>query len=51
MGVPGEDYGSDRWSLDHLFVDQDGGGRDVVLLAVKQWYDFPEFGGYLGNFG
>lgn len=24
MGVPGEANGSDRWSLDHLFLDQDG---------------------------
>ncbi len=29
----------------------DGCGRDAVLLAVERWYDFPEFGGYLGNFG
>jgi hypothetical protein len=24
MGVPGEEEGSSRWSLDHLFLDQDG---------------------------
>jgi hypothetical protein len=24
MGVPGAESGSDRWSLDHLFLDQDG---------------------------
>ena len=24
---------------------------DTVPLAVEQWYDFPEFGGYLGNVG
>jgi len=24
MGVPGMEEGSDRWSLDHLFLDQDG---------------------------
>jgi hypothetical protein len=24
MGVPGEEYGGGRWSLDHLFLDQDG---------------------------
>ena len=24
MGVPGEETGGDRWSLDHLFLDQDG---------------------------
>ncbi len=29
----------------------DGCGRDAVLLAVERWYDFPEFGGYLGNVG
>ena len=27
----------------------DGCGRDAVLLAVERWYDFLEFGGYLGN--
>ncbi len=29
----------------------DGCGRDAVLLAVERWFDFPEFGGYLGNVG
>ncbi len=29
----------------------DGCGMDAVLLAVDQWYDFPDFGGYLGNVG
>ncbi len=29
----------------------DGCGRDAVLLVVERWYDFPEFGGYLGNVG
>ncbi len=29
----------------------DGCGRDAVPLAVVRWYDFPEFGGYLGNVG
>jgi hypothetical protein len=24
MGVPGEPEANDRWSLDHLFLDQDG---------------------------
>ncbi len=28
----------------------DGGGRDAVPLAVERCYDFPDFGGYLGNF-
>ncbi len=27
----------------------DGCGRDGVLLAVKRWYDFHEFGWHLGN--
>ncbi len=27
----------------------DGCGRDAVPLAVERRYDFPEFGGYLGN--
>ncbi len=26
-------------------------GKDAVPQAVDQWYDFPEFGGYLGNVG
>ena len=25
--------------------------RDGFLLAVERWYNFPEFGGYLGNVG
>jgi len=29
----------------------DGCGRDAVPSAVERWYDFPEFGGYLGNVG
>jgi hypothetical protein len=29
----------------------DGCKEDGVPLAVDQWYDFPEFGGYLGNVG
>ncbi len=29
----------------------DGCGRDAVPLAVGRWYDFPVFGGYLGNIG
>ncbi len=24
MGIPGEEAGGDKWSLDHLFLDQDG---------------------------
>jgi glutathione S-transferase len=30
VGVPGQQDGSDRWSLDHLFLDQDG-----VLTLVE----------------
>ncbi len=26
-------------------------GRDAVPLAMERRYDFPEFGGYLGNVG
>ncbi len=29
----------------------DGCGRDAVPLAMEWWYDFPEFGDYLGNVG
>jgi len=29
----------------------DGCGRDAVPLAVARWYDFHEFGGYLGYVG
>ncbi len=29
----------------------DGCEGDAVPLAVVRWYDFPEFGGYLGNVG
>ncbi len=29
----------------------DGCKGDGVPLAVDQWYDFHEFGGYLGNVG
>ena len=29
----------------------DGCGKDPVPLAVERWYDFPQFGGYLGNIG
>ena len=36
MGVPGEDGGSDRWSLDHLFLDQRG---IPTLVEVKRATD------------
>ncbi len=32
-------------------MPSDGCGRDTVPLAVERRYDFPEFGGYLGNVG
>ena len=36
IGVPGEEDGSDRWSLDHLFLDQDG---VPTLVEVKRSTD------------
>ncbi len=36
MGVPGEEAGSNRWSLDHLFLDQDG---IPTLIEVKRSSD------------
>ena len=36
MGVPGEEEGYDRWSLDHLFIDQDG---VPTLVEVKRGTD------------
>jgi hypothetical protein len=36
IGVPAQDGGSDRWSLDHLFVDQDG---VPTLVEVKRQSD------------
>jgi hypothetical protein len=36
MGVPKEDGGSDTWSLDHLFLDQDG---ILTLVEVKRSSD------------
>ncbi len=32
-------------------MPSDGCGRDAGLLAVERWYEFAEFGGYLGNVG
>jgi hypothetical protein len=29
----------------------DGVKGDTAPLVVERWYDFPEFGGYLGNVG
>src|SRR5260370_8548371 len=36
MGVPGEEEGSDRWALDHLFLDQDA---VPTLVEVKRSSD------------
>lgn len=36
MGVPGEEDGGDRWSLDHLFLDQDA---IPTLVEVKRSSD------------
>jgi hypothetical protein len=36
MGVPGEEAGGDRWSLDHLFLDQDA---IPTLIEVKRSSD------------
>ena len=36
MGVPGEERGAGRWSLDHLFLDQDG---VPTLIEVKRSSD------------
>jgi hypothetical protein len=36
MGVPDADVGSDRWALDHLFLDQDG---IPTLVEVKRSSD------------
>ncbi|MCU0713274.1 MAG: hypothetical protein MUC43_14530 [Pirellula sp.] len=36
FGVPGEQDGSNRWSLDHLFIDQDG---IPTLVEVKRSSD------------
>lgn len=36
LGVPGEDGGANRWSLDHLFLDQDG---VPTLVEVKRSTD------------
>jgi len=44
-----------EWASEHGQTTKirlsEGCGRDAVLLAVERWYDFPEFGGYLGNVG
>jgi hypothetical protein len=36
MGIPGEEAGGDRWSIDHLFLDQDG---IPTLVEVKRSTD------------
>jgi hypothetical protein len=35
-GLPGEEYAGDRWSIDHLFVDQDG---IPTIVEVKRSTD------------
>jgi len=40
-----------RRRLTSKIKSSDGCGRDTALLAVERWYNFPEFGGYLGNLG
>lgn len=36
LGIAGEEDGSDRWTLDHLFLDQDG---VPTLVEVKRSLD------------
>ena len=36
MGIPGEELGADRWSLDHLFLDQDA---IPTLVEIKRSTD------------
>ena len=36
MGVPDQDFGGDRWAIDHLFLDQDG---VPTLVEVKRGTD------------
>lgn len=36
IGIPGEPYAGERWSLDHLFLDQDG---KPTLIEVKRASD------------
>ena len=36
MGIPAEEAGGDRWSIDHLFLDQDG---IPTLVEVKRSTD------------
>ena len=36
MGVPSEEHGGDRWSLDHLFIDQDA---IPTLVEIKRSTD------------
>ena len=33
VGIPGQEYGADRWAIDHLFVDQDA---IPTLVEVKR---------------
>jgi hypothetical protein len=36
LGIAGEEHGADRWSIDHLFLDQDG---VPTLVEVKRSSD------------
>ena len=36
MGVPGEEDGTGRWSLDHLFLDQDGVANFPLFVEMIQ---------------
>ena len=36
MGIPGDEDGGGRWSLDHLFLDQDA---NPTLVEVKRSTD------------
>ena len=45
----------DEWHPKHRPITKimlpDGVKGDTAPLALGLWYDFPEFGGYLGNVG
>ncbi len=44
------EWPSKRGSIAKI-MPSDGCKGDTVPLAVGRWYDFPQFGGYLGNVG
>ena len=41
---------STRWPITKI-MSSDGCNGDTVPLAVGKWYDFHEFGWYMGNVG